>query len=118
MRWRSVKVDTFLAGVRDMLTGALGAYGAGQEESNDEVLLKVVMSLVGTDRSSGIPSLVPCSGDGTTLDEAMQINKMNKLWGTSHRAIEVTALASKRTRCSGGFLFFIAGDSIKAGAEG
>lgn len=94
---------SFLAGVRDMfiLTGAVGAYGAGQERSNDEVLLKVVVWFSRTDRPSEPMSLVLGSGDGATLDEAMQTNKMNKLWGTSHKAIERTALVSKRTSCSG-----------------
>ena len=78
------------AGIRDVLilTGAVGAYEAGQERSIDEVLLNVVVSLSGTDRSTVSLYLVTCSGDGTAMDEAKQMNRMTKLWGTSHRAME------------------------------
>lgn len=87
------------AGVRDVLilTGAVGVYGAGQEKSIDAVLLNVVVSLSGTDRSSISLYSVPCSGDDTTLDAAMQTSRTIKLWETRHGAI---ALASEKTRCN------------------
>ena len=50
------------AGVDDVLilTGAVGAYEVGQERSIDAVLLNVVVSLSGTDRSSISLYSVPC----------------------------------------------------------
>lgn len=93
------------AGVRDVLvlTGAVGAYGAGQKRSDDVVLLNVMVSLSGTDRSSVSLYLVARSGDGTTLDEAKQNNRMIKPGGTSHKAMEKTGLASAMTKYSGLF---------------
>lgn len=39
------------------------------------------------------------------MDEAKQINRMITLWGTSHKAMEKTGLASAITKYSGSLLF-------------
>ena len=91
-----------------------GAVGAGQERSDDEVLLNVVVSLSGGDGSSVSLYLVACSWDGTALNEAKQINRMITLWGTSHKAMEEI----KRSQASAGYSLDRAGDRIMASTEG
>ena len=100
-----------------ILTWAVGAYGAGQERSIDGVLLSVVDSLSGTDRSRVSLNTVPCSGDGTPLDDAMQTDSMIRPYRTGHEAIERTTLASEMTKCSGRNSLFKTGDGIMARAE-
>ena len=96
-------MNGFPAQVRDelFLASAVGAYGAGQERSNEKGFLKVVRLLSGTDRSSEYLSLVPCSGEIITLGRTMQTYIMSKLWGKCHEAIKRTPLESKGTKCSG-----------------
>ena len=67
------------------LTRVVASEGAGQAGSKDGVSLEFVMSLSGADDSREWFSSV---GNGTTLDEVMQTNKMTSLWGISHEVIE------------------------------
>ncbi len=89
-RWALVELFTSQAGVRDALTlaGAVWASENGQERSEDDVLPSVTMSLCGIDAFRALLSLVLCSRDETTLDEAMQTRKTNGLKGASHEFIE------------------------------
>ena len=83
---------------------------SGKERSVDGVLFDFAML-------SATP--VPCSENGTTLDETMQMNKMNKLWATSQEAIKSTALASElRKRSSGGFSTMLHGTESKMAPRG
>lgn len=67
--------------VRDLLflIGIAGAYGAGQERSDDEVFLIIGASLLETDGPSEFLSLIPCSGAGATSDEAIRMRSMDRL---------------------------------------
>ena len=103
MKW--VELDTFSVDVRDVLVCV-----SGKERSVDGVLFDFAMLSA---------TLVPCSENGTTLDETMQTNKMNKLRAISQEAIKSIALASElRRRSSGGFSAMLHGTESKLALRG
>ena len=89
-------MDPFSVDVRDVSTLiGVSVCVTGKERSVDGVLFDFAILSA---------TLVLCSEDGTTLNETMQTNKVNKLWATSQEAMKSTALASElRRRKSGGF---------------